>query len=77
MMLLTPEAGGDLTASLMIFAIILAVLLIVFVAFLMANIIERGLGETGVNVVTRILGMLLAALSVQFVIDGIIAVIPS
>ena len=77
MMLLTQEAGGDLTASLMIFAIILAVLLIVFVAFLMANIIERGLGETGVNVVTRILGMLLAALSVQFVIDGIIAVIPS
>ena len=29
------------------------------------------LGRTGVIVITRLLGMLLAALSVQFVIDGV------
>jgi len=29
------------------------------------------LGRTGTLVITRLLGMLLAALSVQFVIDGI------
>jgi UDP-glucuronate 4-epimerase len=34
--------------------------------------IERALGRTGTMVITRLLGMLLAALSVQFVIDGII-----
>jgi multiple antibiotic resistance protein len=46
-------------------------LLIVFLLFLSAPIIERALGKTGIIVVTRLLGMLLAALSVQFVLDGI------
>jgi multiple antibiotic resistance protein len=39
--------------------------------FLSASLIERALGKTGIVVVTRLLGMLLAALSVQFVLDGI------
>jgi multiple antibiotic resistance protein len=33
--------------------------------------LERLLGRTGTVVITRLLGMLLAALSVQFVIDGV------
>ena len=44
--------------------------LLLLVLFLMAAPLERMLGPTGINVVTRLLGMLLAALSVQFVIDG-------
>jgi multiple antibiotic resistance protein len=41
-------------------------------AFLLASPpIERMLGRTGTIVITRLLGMLLAALSVQFVIDGV------
>jgi multiple antibiotic resistance protein len=42
-----------------------------YLFFLMAGMIERLLGRTGIVVVTRLLGMLLAALSVQFVLDGI------
>lgn len=51
--------------------VLLAVLSIVFVAFLAAPAIERFLGKTGLNIVTRVLGMLLAALAVQFVLDGL------
>jgi small neutral amino acid transporter SnatA (MarC family) len=39
--------------------------------FLLGGVIERLLRRTGILVVTRLLGMLLAALSVQFVLDGL------
>jgi len=35
--------------------------------------LERVLGKVGINVITRLLGMLLAALSVQFVLEGLSA----
>ncbi|NRB04687.1 MAG: MarC family protein [Rhodobacteraceae bacterium] len=44
-----------------------------FVLFLAAGLLERAMGRTAILVVTRLLGMLLAALSVQFVLDGIAA----
>nr|WP_272211292.1 MarC family protein [Marinicella sp. W31]MDC2877180.1 MarC family protein [Marinicella sp. W31] len=44
--------------------------LVVLLAMLSAGLIDRFLGETGRNILTRILGMMLTALAVQFVIDG-------
>jgi len=52
------------------------VLLTVFVFFSAASRIEKLLGKTGIDVLTRLLGMLLAALSVQFVIEGLIEFFP-
>jgi hypothetical protein len=51
--------------------VMLGVVAICFGFFLMAGPMERALGRTGTLVITRLLGMLLAALSVQFVIDGV------
>lgn len=51
--------------------VMLAVLGCVFVLFLLASPIERMLGRTGTMVVTRLLGMLLAALAAQFILDGL------
>lgn len=71
MILLAGQNSGDVTAQLTIYAMMVAVLAITYLLFLAGGLIERGLGHTGVNVVTRLLGMLLAALAVQFVLDGL------
>lgn len=71
MILLVNTPGAAWTHTLAVHAIMIAVVAMAFALFLMAGLIERALGRTGSIVVTRLLGMLLAALSVQFVLDGI------
>ncbi len=70
MILLTGQGTGALHIA-AVHGVMMLVLLIVFALFLLAAPLERLLGPTGITVVTRLLGMLLAALSVQFVIDGL------
>jgi multiple antibiotic resistance protein len=50
-----------------------AVITLAHIIFLTGPLFEKVLRETGINVATRVLGMILAALSVQFVLDGLIS----
>jgi multiple antibiotic resistance protein len=52
-------------------AVMLLVLVVTFIFFQAASPLERMLGKTGINVVSRLLGMLLAALAVQFMLNGL------
>ncbi|SCZ58697.1 MarC family protein [Epibacterium ulvae] len=54
-----------------VMGVVASVLLILLALCLTSGALARLLGKTGVTVVTRLLGMLLAALSVQFVLDGL------
>lgn len=71
MILLVGNHPGDYAAQATVYAMMTAVLAISYVLFLASGLIERFLGATGINVVTRLLGMLLAALAVQFVLEGL------
>ena len=57
--------------KLQLIAIIGVVLGLVFVSLYLAERLNRFLGVTGRALLTRLLGVLLAALSVQFVVDGV------
>ncbi len=70
MILLTGQ-HDSLAGQVMVFGVMVAVLMIVLTMFLLGNMLERLLGQTGINLISRLFGMFLAALSVQFVIDGI------
>lgn len=59
------------TGTMVLLAILASCLAITFVVLVLAERIDQFLGETGRSILTRLLGVILAALAVQFVADGI------
>lgn len=57
-------------------AMIFVVMVAMFGAMVIANSLNKFLGQSGQAVLTRLLGVLLAALSVQFVVNGVNAIWP-
>jgi multiple antibiotic resistance protein len=71
MMILVGQAGKDPRALALVFAMTGVVLVLTWLALKLSTTLGRVLRRTGVNVVTRVLGVLLAALAVQYVADGV------
>lgn len=71
--LLASESEGPL-----MFAVLIAIIVLLIgsclLVFLAADRMDRFLGDTGRTVLTRLLGVLLSALAVQFVADGVKAI---
>jgi multiple antibiotic resistance protein len=51
--------------------------LAVWVAFSLSGRIARVLGKTGINVMTRLMGLILAALAVEVMSDGLVKLFPA
>jgi multiple antibiotic resistance protein len=69
--LLAGQAGGRPLWLAVLVAVIVAVCALCVLAFLAAERIAKLLGITGNVVLSRLLGVVLAALAVQYVIDGV------
>jgi multiple antibiotic resistance protein len=70
--ILLSTAEGAFTAGwFFVVGAMLAILVVCYAAMLVAIPIQRLLGLTGLAVVSRVVGVLLAALAIQFLIDGI------
>lgn len=72
--LLSGEFAGPTERGALI-GIIVAILAVTYLVFLLAERVDGLLGETGRSVLTRLLGVILSALAVQFVADGVKALI--
>jgi multiple antibiotic resistance protein len=73
--LLAGRADSSPVRLALLLAVVIAVAVACLVAFLFAARIGRLIGVTGNIVLSRLLGVLLAALAVQYVVDGVRAIL--
>jgi len=69
--LLMANTEGDLVLKAIVIGSLLVILLVTFISMLLAGQLQRLLGVTGMHVIARVFGVLLCALAVQFIFDGI------
>ena len=64
--------GAKSTAAMVtVYVSIMLTALITYWVLSAASMVERRLGQTGMRILTRLMGLVLAAIAVQFIIDGI------
>ena len=69
-MILAGEASAYRWGSVIVPLSLALVLTLNYLSLRISGWVTRLMGKTGVNVITRVLGLLLAALAVQYVADG-------
>lgn len=72
-LILSSKARGEPSQFALVLGAAATVLLVAYLFLRASTRIGRVLGQTGINVGTRVLGLILAALAVQYVADGLVA----
>jgi multiple antibiotic resistance protein len=70
-MLLSGQTQGDPAMMALLIGIIAVICGLCWIVFLFAELISKALGVTGNIVLSRLLGIILVALAIQFVLDGV------
>ena len=65
------EARNGILATVLLLAVIAAIMLLTLGGLLAAETVQGWLGHTGMNVVVRIMGILLAAVSAEMILTGL------
>lgn len=74
-LILVSEASVYSFGLVLILVIAAVVLLIAYILLRFSRHLAHFLGQTGINVVTRVLGVLLAALAVQYIANGVVVIL--
>jgi multiple antibiotic resistance protein len=75
-LLLSGQAGGKIVPLAILLGVVMTVSVVCLGTFLLASRLNRLLGTTGNVVSSRLFGVLLTALAVQYVIDGVRVLLP-
>ena len=70
------QKSDTLFHLIMMSIIIIAISSYIYFTLKMASYISKRLGITGLNIISRIMGLLLASISIEFIISGLLTVFP-
>ena len=66
----------DIIHKLLLCLVLLIIVLITYLVFKASNIILKKIGHTGISIINKVMGMILVAISVEFIAQGILGLFP-
>ena len=71
LLMFSSQNSGNIKKQVILLVLSIAVFLIALAVMFFSKVLERLLGETGISIFQRIIGLILSAMSVQFFINGL------